>query len=279
MTLECTDEEIGRLITFYELDQLGEKDRCRFEEHILECEFCFQELREMRPVVYIMREQKAQILERLAQGGVRLARQTPGALEARRSELRSRIFALIGEKFRQLAGGFGRPVVWVPAVAVAALVLLLVLPVNRHNPYLPYLDHERAPYNKVTFRGLTTPRDEARNLFDQGMEKYLQGDYAQAAEYLTRAAELAPDESAYWLYLGVSYYLDRQPKQAAEALTHALSAKDQDVRVNAEWYLAQAYLFKGEATRATPLLEEIARKGGEYASRADSLISQINRVE
>ncbi len=44
--LKCNDPELGILLHAYELDILPEEDAERFEIHLLECEFCFEQLRD-----------------------------------------------------------------------------------------------------------------------------------------------------------------------------------------------------------------------------------------
>ena len=39
----CTDSEAGRLLHAYELRQLSPEDTVRFEEHLLTCNYCFEE--------------------------------------------------------------------------------------------------------------------------------------------------------------------------------------------------------------------------------------------
>lgn len=43
---ECNDKEIGKLIHAYELNNLADDDIERFETHMLQCEYCFERVRE-----------------------------------------------------------------------------------------------------------------------------------------------------------------------------------------------------------------------------------------
>ena len=50
MTSEfCTDKNMGVLLHAYELGMLSEKEKDAFEAHLLDCKFCFQQLKEFAP--------------------------------------------------------------------------------------------------------------------------------------------------------------------------------------------------------------------------------------
>ncbi len=52
----CTNPELGNLIALYEFDKLSQEDRDLFEEHLLECDACYQDLYEFSPAVETMKE-------------------------------------------------------------------------------------------------------------------------------------------------------------------------------------------------------------------------------
>ena len=54
----CTDQDIGKLIGGYELGLLTDEEKRQFENHLLECEYCFQNLHEMAPIANLIREGK-----------------------------------------------------------------------------------------------------------------------------------------------------------------------------------------------------------------------------
>lgn len=56
--MSCTNKEIGELIGSYELGLLSDKERRQFENHLLECEYCFQSLYQAAPVMNMVREEK-----------------------------------------------------------------------------------------------------------------------------------------------------------------------------------------------------------------------------
>lgn len=51
----CTDRKIGRLLHHYELGLLSDEDRRRFEMHLLECDICFEDVRQFRQQALLMK--------------------------------------------------------------------------------------------------------------------------------------------------------------------------------------------------------------------------------
>lgn len=56
--MSCTDKNIGKLIGSYELGLLSEEEKRQFENHLVECEFCFQSLYEAAPITNMVREER-----------------------------------------------------------------------------------------------------------------------------------------------------------------------------------------------------------------------------
>ena len=56
--MSCTDKNIGELIGSYELGLLSEDERRKFENHLFECEYCFQSLYENAPITDLVRKEK-----------------------------------------------------------------------------------------------------------------------------------------------------------------------------------------------------------------------------
>ncbi|HEX7344445.1 MAG TPA: zf-HC2 domain-containing protein, partial [bacterium] len=196
MTSDCTNKEIGRLITLYELDQLSEKDRRRFEEHLLACPHCLQELQEMLPLISTMRDSRVEIRQTLAGEGMSFAEEEEALLEKSRDRAGESLIESFYGMIKRLLTDVRRPVVWAPA-AVVALILIFMLPWGPSpNPYLPYLDYSKAPYSRVAFRGPAGQiTEEAKEAFDTGISEYLRDNYDLAIQHLKRAVQRAPEES------------------------------------------------------------------------------------
>jgi hypothetical protein len=54
----CKDQDMGELIGGYELGLLSEEERRRFEDHLLDCEYCFQSLYRTAPIANMIREKR-----------------------------------------------------------------------------------------------------------------------------------------------------------------------------------------------------------------------------
>jgi len=275
---ECIAPEVGALITQYEMGQLSDEERNRFEEHLMDCDFCRRELEETLPTISTMRRHKAEIVQGLHDEGISfeslkerlLALSRPGQIQKTSPKY-------IWEKILQGFRTFGRPRIFVPAaVVVTALLLFVTLLHHPDNPYLAYLSFEKLPYRPQKLRGEMAT--EAERLFHQGMNDYLRSDYRGAIGNLRKAVEKAPDKGAWWLYLGVCYYLDHQGKQAIEALTKADTLTQHSLKIRTRWYLAEAHLLQGDVDRAIPLLEWIRAQKREYAAQADSLLTIVHHI-
>ncbi len=272
---QCTDIKIGRLLTQYEQVQLSEKDRIRVEEHLLVCDFCFNEVTEMMPLSDSIVENKEEITNQLQAEGLtfkeekeRLLGQTRrGAVITHRID---RIFDFVRE--------FLQPKIYVPAlVTAAALVFLLIIPQTSRkpdNPYQQFISFEKAPYRPVRAAQTT----EAHDLFQRGMEAYQANNFKTAIANLNKATNLKPNEGKWWIYLGVSYHLDKQADLAIGSLQVADSLTTSTLKQRSRWYLAQAYLVSGDISNAVPLLEELVENKREYATEADELLMKIKTV-
>ena len=70
MTNECSDPAIGSLITLYELGTLNRREATRFENHVLNCDFCRKELVKFNVVVTTVNQDREEILSGLKESGL-----------------------------------------------------------------------------------------------------------------------------------------------------------------------------------------------------------------
>ena len=56
--MTCKDEDIGKLIGSYELGLLTKDEKQRFEDHLVDCEYCFQSLYRTVPITNMIREKR-----------------------------------------------------------------------------------------------------------------------------------------------------------------------------------------------------------------------------
>jgi len=276
---ECIAPEVGRLLTQYELGQLEQEEQDRFEEHLMDCDLCRRELEEMLPIITAIRGHKAEVAKALHSEGISFKSLKERLLALPRpAQVKSASLGHLWQKILHGLRTFGRPRIFVPAaVVVIALLLFVTLFHHPESPYLTYLSFEKLPYRSEKLRGEVAT--QAEQLFHQGMNDYLKGNYKGAINSLKKAVEKAPDNGIWWLYLGVCYYLNHQPKRAIEALTKANALTQYSQKVRSHWYLAQAYLLQGDVDRAIPLLEWIRDQKMGYSAQADSLLMIIHSVK
>ncbi|TKJ36566.1 hypothetical protein CEE37_14900 [candidate division LCP-89 bacterium B3_LCP] len=277
---QCIDAELGRLIALYELGQLSDDERDRFEEHLLKCDFCLGEIEEKMPVISAFQEHKDEIREELKRESIEYKPQKRKLLKLVREERkRKALTATIWERIISSIEDFRRAKVFVPAtiVTIALVVFLIMRPGTQpENPYFAHLSFEKAPFKQMHVR--SDIGTDAQLTFRKGMDEYLKGNFKGAIDYLENAVSASPDEGPWWLYLGISYYLDRQAKPAVKALTKAVSLTEYTLKSGAEWYLAQAFLLDGNADPAMPLLEGLAIQKRDYSEIAESLLEKVRPV-
>jgi len=54
MNKACTDNNIGLMLHAYELNLLSESDKDIFESHLLECEYCYQQIKQFAPLGIVL---------------------------------------------------------------------------------------------------------------------------------------------------------------------------------------------------------------------------------
>ena len=143
------------------------------------------------------------------------------------------------------------------------------------NPYLHFVIYDELPYQPEETRSLAVT--EGKKFFDEGMKSYVRKDYAGAIRSLKQAVR-TESQDEWWLYLGVSYFMNHETASAINALEKADTLSPLKLKTPARWYLAQAYLVDRKIDRAKPLLESIVASKNERSALADSLLAQIRAV-
>ncbi len=278
-TNKCIAPEVGRLLTQYEMGELSDEEQDRFEGHLMDCDFCRRELEEMLPIITAIRRHKAEIAKALHSKGTSFKSLKRQLLTPRQTHrVKTRSIEYTRGRVLTWFKNTGKLRILLPAAVVVITTLFLFVTLLQHpkSPYLPYLSFQRLPYRLEKLRGEEATQGE--QLFHQGMNDYLRGNYKGAINSLKRAVEKDPNNGIWWLYLGVCYYLNHQSKRAIEALTKADALTQYSQKVRSRWYLAQAYLLQGDADRAIPLLEWIRGQKMGYSAQADSLLTKVHPI-
>jgi tetratricopeptide (TPR) repeat protein len=274
---KCTNEDIGQLITFYEMGLLDDKDRTLFENHAQECEFCLHELQRMQPKLDVVFKHREELLNNLRAKGIAFENERNKLLkQSAISKAPSKTF---WDGFKNFTTNKWLPKAAIPAIAAAAVIIfVLFLPKSPApgNPYYRYLSFEKAPY--LPTGGTRVRESDAQHQFNEGMRLYQVDDLQGAIDNLEKAVGIDSSQGSFWLYLGISYYLNRQPESAIDALTTARQKLDTVQRNRALWYLAQAYLLDGDAENSVPILQLLSHQRLEYAQESDRLLTKIREI-
>jgi hypothetical protein len=282
--LSCTDPDLGHLIAHYELGQLSDTERDAFEQHLLRCEFCAQEVEAMHDVANALLANREAIRRGLAEDGITFEALKRDLAAPKPSWFR-RFFGRIWEaldmnKHTEQARIFWRATgvaVGIALVAVVVYVAVLNKETPSTSPYVPMLSFRVLPYEgSLTLRG--GEKIDGQEIFDQGMEAYVQTDYKKAARLLRQATSKTGDQPTWWLYLGVCQYLLRDPKAAIKTLSRADELAQGAVKIRSRWFLAQACLLNGDRDRAEPLLEWIISQKRDHQEDAANLLGKLRQT-
>ncbi len=277
----CRDFSEGQYLPLYELGVLKEKEAIRFEDHLLVCSFCRRELVSLQSTMDKWSTQREAIRELFQQEGITYTSllkawkdQVAGAAREKKGW-----FDIARDRIAALLQTLTQPRELIPALGVTVFIVLslMLLPLPEPtNPYLPWLSFDKVPYTRSVWRADLNA--EAQRFFEAGVLLYQQNDYTGALGYFKKATEQAPEESLYRFYLGLNYYLQRQPQLAIQALSQAESLAEPAQRNQALWYLAQAYLLEGDVEPARAILTALANQELEYAVEAEQLLRQLKQV-
>ncbi|MCF7809987.1 hypothetical protein K9N50_03255 [bacterium] len=270
----CTNVKIGNLISQYELGLLNVDNQKLFEEHIFECAFCREELAEFRQVAELLSEHKDRLIEAIEDGELDYK-------EERLNEKQTRCFSDIIQGIKDFVNDVldfaFRPKVLAPimSVTVVFLVIYFGFITGENQSYEQFLIFEPLEYKQMILRSEATA--EAENLFRQSMQSYNNGDYAAAANILMEAVKLDSANFKYKTYLGICYFLNKEPENALKMLTEAEHMTAFTLKDELHWYIFQSYLLNGDLTGADSVRSLIKTSKEVYSAKADSIWNLVNQ--
>ena len=261
--VECVDPKTGQWLPGYELGLLAEDERVRFEDHVLGCDSCREELYAMAPYSATMILDPGEV--------VRLAGRAPHPAPDRGSVLSRAL-----DWFRSKEGNWVPSRVLAPVGAFAAIALVIFLRAGA--PSVSDLARvEPVPY--VTLQTRDVDVESAAELFREGMGHYVDGRWGEAAVYLEdalgRADDAWPDRETAGFYLGLSLLLADEPARAVSHLKRASESEILPVADRGSWYLAQTFLKLGDGDRATEVLRSLAESSPAYADEAAEQLREL----
>lgn len=253
--MECAQIEREEVVERYLTGSLGPQERESFEEHYFACEQCFSTLQAHR------------------------------ALQAELSASAPQI--------RMMPVPNPTAWRWTAAMVTAAVVILGVLGI--HWGMKPSLSPPEPPtqtmqpgpagaslaelarfdpptYSPTVLRG---NQDEAMREFRLAMKPYQQSDYAKAVIALRAAVKLNPKDPGPLFFLGVSHLLANQTDEGIAVLQQCIALGDTSYLEEAQYYLAKAFLRKGDAAAARSELEEVVHLKGDHEDEARRLLQRL----
>lgn len=111
-------------------------------------------------------------------------------------------------------------------------------------------------------------------LLDKAEKAYNELDYPNAILYYKQLLNKDPNQDKYILFLGVSYLADNQPEQAIRLFNNS-PYKNSMYAEDINWYLALAYIKKGDTQTAAILLQNLAKVSDYYKEQASALYKKL----
>jgi Tetratricopeptide repeat/Putative zinc-finger len=269
--MTCEEIQQHERMEQYLLGGLAPADRDELDQHLFECEACFERLQTMR---------------------------------ALRRELAATAAVRAAEPPRADRGWIWK---WalVPALAALVIIGLIVWPRVLVPPVpAPTISSGRPGGGSVTppsgrdvpapvslialgsfqppaftpgaFRGI---QDEATRRFREGMTRYASGDYRGAIGGLRAASRLDPDAAHASFFLGICYVLTGQRDEGIRALQQTIRLGDSPYLDEAHFYLAKTYLQNNDPTSARQELDRTIALKGPLDREARQLLADLDRSQ
>lgn len=218
--------------------RLSETEQAAFDEHLVECAECVEELTRL------------------------------GAMRAELEHRRAAIEAAAAPPERPP---------WVTLLAVAAVLLVaigltLLWQPRSADGIAELASFEPPEYQPPRLRAFV---DEAEEEFRAAMDRYQDGDFEGAIGGLETAAELDPDRVDAPFFLGASLLLTGDTEAALGHLTRVVETGDLQYLQEALYLRAQAYLLLGDAESAGSDLQAIIELGGGWEERARNQLDEL----
>jgi tetratricopeptide (TPR) repeat protein len=111
-------------------------------------------------------------------------------------------------------------------------------------------------------------------LLEKAEKAYNELDYPNAILYYKQLLNKDPNQDKYILFLGVSYLADNQTEQAIRLFNNS-PYKNSMYAEDINWYLALAYIKKGDTQTAAILLQNLAKVSDYYKDQAWALYKKL----
>ena len=273
--MKCIDPKMKKLVSLYQFKLLGEEEKFSVEDHLLECDACFEEVYRLCPAVEIVEEKPEFFLNALQPKEsitIKIASVFKKTIHGI-TGLMKNIFATIDEGFRKPAIR-----ILVPVTVITLLLVVFITPIKKNFSELAIL--ENASYLALKVRGFGDKLSSTEHLYNQGMKYYQEKNYEQAIQKLAVFVKRKKAEPYGHFYLGVSYLLTNEPKKVIKHLnlaTELCEKQGKEILLEkCHWYLGNAYLKNNDIDKAMKEFRNVIVIGGEFK---DEAVSQIMKIE
>jgi len=245
--MDCARVKTEGIAERYLLGTLIEAEQEAFEEHLVACTACFEEVTALCALKAELERSREQIMAESA------VRPSPWR--------RPWVFAVAAA---------------VVAVAAGLGVWMRLEPTSAIRPELAELAAIVPPeYAPVRLRG---SEDEAAGRFREAMELYAVGDWNSALPGLRAAAVLDPEAPHIAFYLGACALLAGETHEAIIQLQRTVDLGDTPFLEEALFYLAKAHLQAGDVTAARGALDKVILLNGDRSQEAQSLLDRLDAL-
>lgn len=278
----CIDPVRGSLLMHYAMNNLSESEREEFEEHLIACEACQDELIEHEHEFAALAEGREHIKE---------ARPHSAAPARRRSSI---------WYFAAAALGLVAVLLWVNRVdnptpdIVENIKPDSTLQVKRdslivRDTVTPPPIRDVSVAHLAIIRPLAfdlstsrSPESAARKLMSRAKTDYENGHYAEADSLLQQAARLTNVQNERLeiaLYSGVTAALSENYTRAVGHFLESQRRDPQPRRLSQiKWYFAQVELKRERSVSAKKLLAEVIAINGDYLQEAKAQLASLNAL-
>lgn len=276
--MKCIDPKIKKLVGLYQFNLLGEEEKLSVEDHLLECDACFEEVYRLSSAVQIVEDMPEFFLNALQPKEtyvMRIATFFKKTIDALNNVV-TNIFSTITEWWK-------KPVVkiLIPVTTVAIILLILFPPDTSKYSELAII--ENVSYVGFKVRGFVDEFSSTQNLFDQGMKYYQEKNYTEAIQKLSSFVKRKKNNAYGHFYLGVSYLLmDEFEKGIVHLKLASKFSENEGKEILLEkcyWYLGNAYLKTNDVDKALKEFRKVVAIGGDFKEDANKQIVRIEKMK
>jgi len=250
--MECDRIEREEIIEKYLTGRLDRAEQEKFETHYFSCSKCMQKLQVSRILQEKLWEQGDKILSQ---------KQKPARVRIRR---RAWVYSTAAVVLIVAAAalwwqfmGPGRPSAGTKGTPSSLIMLARIEPPL----YVP-----------LALRGA---EDEAAERFRMGMKQYQDGHYGVAIPDLQAAAKLNPQATHVHFFLGICFLLTGPADPGIEELQKTIALGDSVYLEEAHFYLAKAWMRKGDIGGAKDELKWVLESGSNLKQQAADILAQL----